>query len=120
MGKDLGSVQVPDVMNIIYQILQHRPGPSSGIGFPLDISMAFPPIHPSQPGLIHPIIPNMVNSADILQRNIHQQLAPLNSGFKEPNQVLIHWNIKHFSFTMHIISLFVSKHVKFGCYCYIY
>ncbi|KAK7367314.1 hypothetical protein VNO80_09323 [Phaseolus coccineus] len=72
-------------------ILQHRPGPSSGLGFPLDISMAFPPIHPSQPGLIHPIIPNMVNSADILQRNIHQQLAPLNSGFKEPNQLSDVW-----------------------------
>lgn len=94
MGRDLYSVQVPDVTLLhgehYYQILQHGPSPSSGLGFPLDISMAFPPLHPSQPGLIHPIIPSMVNSADILQRNIHQQLAPLNSGFKEPNQVLIH------------------------------
>ncbi|KAG2377115.1 hypothetical protein LR48_Vigan06g136500 [Vigna angularis] len=73
-------------------ILQHRPGPSSGLGFPLDISMAFPPLHPSQPGLIHPIIPNMANSADILQRNIHQQLAPLNGELKEPNQLSDVWD----------------------------
>ncbi|XP_027913675.1 transcription factor bHLH49 [Vigna unguiculata] len=73
-------------------ILQHRPGPSSGLGFPLDISMAFPPLHSSQPGLIHPIIPNMANSADILQRNIHQQLAPLNGELKEPNQLSDAWD----------------------------
>ncbi|XP_014521233.1 transcription factor bHLH49 [Vigna radiata var. radiata] len=73
-------------------ILQHRPGPSSGLGFPLDISMAFPPLHPSQPGLIHQIIPNMANSADILQRNIHQQLAPLNGELKEPNQLSDVWD----------------------------
>ncbi|WVZ09406.1 hypothetical protein V8G54_013936 [Vigna mungo] len=73
-------------------ILQHRPGPSSGLGFPLDISMAFPPLHPSQPGLIHPIIPNMANTADILQRNIHQQLAPLNGELKDPNQLSDVWD----------------------------
>ncbi|XP_006573185.1 transcription factor bHLH49 isoform X2 [Glycine max] len=68
-------------------ILQQRPGPSSALGFPLDMSMAFPPLHPPQPGLIHPVIPNMANSSDILQRTIHPQLAPLNGGLKEPNQI---------------------------------
>nr|KYP38419.1 Transcription factor bHLH49 [Cajanus cajan] len=72
-------------------ILQQRPGPSSALGFPLDVSMAFPPLHPSQPGLIHPIIPNMGNSSDILQRTIHPQLPPLNGGFKEPNQLPEVW-----------------------------
>ncbi|TKY69484.1 Transcription factor bHLH49 [Spatholobus suberectus] len=72
-------------------ILQQRPGPSSALGFPLDMSMAFPPLHPSQPGLIHPIIPNMANSSDILQRTIHPQLATLNGGFKEPNQLPEVW-----------------------------
>ncbi|KAL2349075.1 hypothetical protein Fmac_003075 [Flemingia macrophylla] len=73
-------------------ILQQRPGPSSSaLGFPLDVSMAFPPLHPSQPGMIHPIIPNMGNSSDILQRTIHPQLPPLNGGFKEPNQLPEVW-----------------------------
>ncbi|CAJ1931765.1 unnamed protein product [Sphenostylis stenocarpa] len=72
-------------------ILQQRPGPSSALGFPLDMSMAFPTLHPSQPGLIHPVIPNMANSSDILQRNIHPQLAPLTGGFKEPNQLSDVW-----------------------------
>ncbi|KAK7407481.1 hypothetical protein VNO78_09432 [Psophocarpus tetragonolobus] len=73
-------------------ILQQRPGPSSALGFPIDMSMAFPPLHPPQPGLIHPIIPNMANSSDILQRTIHPQLAPLNGGgFKEPNQLPDVW-----------------------------
>ncbi|RDX65824.1 Transcription factor bHLH49, partial [Mucuna pruriens] len=71
-------------------ILQQRPGPSA-LGFPLDMSMAFPPLHPSQPGLIHPIIPNMANSSDILHRTIHPQLAPLNGLFKEPNQLPDVW-----------------------------
>ncbi|KAG5062917.1 hypothetical protein JHK85_004100 [Glycine max] len=72
-------------------ILQQRPDPSTALGFPLDMSMAFPPLHPPQPGLIHPVIPNMTNSSDILQRTIHPQLAPLNGGFKEPNQLPDVW-----------------------------
>lgn len=98
-------------------ILQQRPGPSSGLGFPLDMSMGFPPLHPSQPGLIHPIIPNLANSSDILQRTIHPQLAaPLNGTFKEPNQVLIHCNCKHLILHAHHIFVYRSKHFKFGCY----
>ncbi|XP_057448025.1 transcription factor bHLH49 isoform X2 [Lotus japonicus] len=71
-------------------ILHQRPGPSSGLGFPLEMSMAFPSLHPSQPGLVQSIIPNMGNSSDILRRAIHPQLAaPLSGGFKEPNQVVL-------------------------------
>ncbi|XP_027360346.1 transcription factor bHLH49-like isoform X2 [Abrus precatorius] len=72
-------------------ILQQRPGPSSALGFPLEMSMAFPPLHPPQPGMIQPIIPNMPNSSDILRRTIHPQLAPLSGGFKEPNQLPDVW-----------------------------
>ncbi|XP_061340718.1 transcription factor bHLH49 [Gastrolobium bilobum] len=72
-------------------ILHQRPSPSSALGFPLEMSMAFPPIHPSQPGLIQSIIPNMANSSDILRRTVHPQLAPLSGGFKEPNQLPEVW-----------------------------
>ncbi|KAJ1412066.1 Myc-type, basic helix-loop-helix [Sesbania bispinosa] len=72
-------------------ILHQRPGPSSALGFPLEMSMAFPPLHPSQPGMIQPIIPNMANSSDILRRTVHPQLAPLSGGFKEPNQLPDVW-----------------------------
>ena len=52
--------------------------------------MTFPPLHPSQPGLVHSALPTMANTSDILRRTIHPQLTPLNGGFKDPNQVLIH------------------------------
>ncbi|KAG5051597.1 hypothetical protein JHK87_003795 [Glycine soja] len=91
------AVMLDEIINYVQslqrqvEILQQRPGPSTALGFPLDMSMAFPPLHPPQPGLIHPVIPNMTNSSDILQRTIHPQLAPLNGGFKEPNQLPDVW-----------------------------
>ncbi|KAI4357943.1 hypothetical protein L6164_001857 [Bauhinia variegata] len=68
-------------------ILQQRPGPSSALGFSPDMSMAFPPLHPSQPGLIQSTLSGMANSSDILRRAVHPQLAPLTGGFKEPTQL---------------------------------
>lgn len=72
-------------------VLHQRPGPSSTLGFPLEMSMNFPPLHPSQPGMIQSVIPNMANPSDILRRTIHTQLTPLNGGFKEPNQMPDVW-----------------------------
>ncbi|RYR56402.1 hypothetical protein Ahy_A05g022113 [Arachis hypogaea] len=73
-------------------ILHQRPGPSSALGFPLEMSMAFPPLHPSQPGLIQPTLPSIANSSDILRRTVHPQLAsPASGSFKEPNQVPDVW-----------------------------
>ncbi|XP_019433557.1 PREDICTED: transcription factor bHLH49-like isoform X2 [Lupinus angustifolius] len=72
-------------------ILHQRPGLSSVLGFPLEMSMAYPQLHPSQPGIIHPTLPSMGNTSDILRRTIHPQLAPLSGGFKEPNQIPDGW-----------------------------
>ncbi|CAL5189166.1 unnamed protein product [Lathyrus oleraceus] len=69
-------------------ILHQRPGPSSALGFPLEMAMNFPPLHQSQPGLIQSVIPNMTNPSDILRRAIHPQLS---GGFKEPNQMPDMW-----------------------------
>jgi hypothetical protein len=50
--------------------------------------MAFPPLlHPSQPGLIRPILPNMANSSHLLGHTVQPQSLPLTGEFKEPNQV---------------------------------
>ncbi|KAK3222747.1 hypothetical protein Dsin_009772 [Dipteronia sinensis] len=65
-------------------ILQSRAGPSSNLGFSPDMPMAYPPIHPSQPGLIQAALPGMGSPSDIIRRSINSQLP---GGFKEPNQV---------------------------------
>ncbi|KAF7808983.1 transcription factor bHLH49 [Senna tora] len=72
-------------------ILQQRPGPSSALGFTPEMPMVFPPIHPSQPGLLQSTLPGIANSSDILRRTIHPQLAPLAGGFKDPNQLPDMW-----------------------------
>ncbi|XP_045818999.1 transcription factor bHLH49-like isoform X1 [Trifolium pratense] len=84
-------------------ILHQRPGPSSALGFPLEMSMNFPPLHPSQPGMIQSVMANMTNPSDILRRTIHPQLTPLTGGFKEPSQMPDVWedelhNVVHMSF----------------------
>ncbi|KAI3970777.1 hypothetical protein MKX01_024424 [Papaver californicum] len=66
-------------------ILQSRVGPSSSMGFPQDMIMAHPQLHPSQPGLIQSGIPGMGNPSDALRRTINSQLMAMNAGYKEPN-----------------------------------
>ncbi|CAK8561689.1 unnamed protein product [Lathyrus sativus] len=69
-------------------ILQHRPVPSSALGFLAEMPMAFPPLlHPSQQGLVRSSLPNMANSSDILGRTVEPQFTPLTGEFKEPDQV---------------------------------
>ncbi|KAI4314034.1 hypothetical protein L6164_026977 [Bauhinia variegata] len=72
-------------------MLQQRPGSSSALGFSPDMSMAFHPLHPSQPGLIQSSLSGMANSCDILRRTIHPQLAHFTGGLKEPNQLPDVW-----------------------------
>ncbi|KAI3976838.1 hypothetical protein MKX01_008696 [Papaver californicum] len=66
-------------------ILQSRVGPSSSMGFPQDMIMAHPQLHPSQPGLVQSGIPGMGNPSDALRRAITSQLMAMNAGYKEPN-----------------------------------
>ncbi|PSS28933.1 Transcription factor bHLH49 like [Actinidia chinensis var. chinensis] len=65
-------------------ILQSRSGPSSTLGYPPDITMPFPSLHPSQPGLIQTGLPGMANSSDVLRRSINTQLTSMSGGYKEP------------------------------------
>ncbi|XP_021910341.1 transcription factor bHLH49 isoform X1 [Carica papaya] len=77
-------------------ILQSRAIPSSTLGFPPDISMAYPPMHPSQPGLIPATLPAICSPSDILRRNINSQLpsmrGAMTGGFKEPAQMPNGWD----------------------------
>lgn len=70
-------------------MLQSRAGPSSStLGFTPDMGMAFPPLHPSQAGLMPSNLPSMGNPSDILRRAISSQLTPpIPGGIKEPTQV---------------------------------
>ncbi|KAF7827919.1 transcription factor bHLH49 [Senna tora] len=72
-------------------ILHQRPAPSSALGFSPEMPMAFPVLHPSQPGLVHPNLPGIGNSPDMIRRNVYSQLAPLTGGFKEPSQLPDVW-----------------------------
>ncbi|KAJ7943275.1 transcription factor bHLH49 [Quillaja saponaria] len=69
-------------------ILQQQAGLPSTLGFHPDMSLAYPPMHPSQPGLVPSGLQAITNSSDILRRTIHAQLAPLTGGFKEPTDQL--------------------------------
>ncbi|XP_044487945.1 transcription factor bHLH49 isoform X2 [Mangifera indica] len=72
-------------------ILQSRAGPSPTLGFSPDMSVAYPPLHPSQPGLMQSALPGMGSSSDILRRTINSQLTPMPGGFKDPTQVPNAW-----------------------------
>ncbi|XP_057962695.1 transcription factor bHLH49 isoform X2 [Malania oleifera] len=61
-----------------------RAGPSSTLGFSPDAAMAYPQLHPSQPGLIQAGLPNMGTPSDMLRRTINSQLTAMSGGFKEP------------------------------------
>ncbi|KAK9277390.1 hypothetical protein L1049_006933 [Liquidambar formosana] len=69
-------------------ILQSRAGPSSALGFSPDMTMAFPPLHQSQPGLIQGGLPGMGNSSNALRRTINSQLTAMGGGYKEPTPQL--------------------------------
>ncbi|XP_059648697.1 transcription factor bHLH49 [Cornus florida] len=64
-------------------ILQSRAAPSSALGLLPDMSMPFPPLHPSQHGLIQAGLPGVANSSDILRRAINSQMTAMSGGYKE-------------------------------------
>nr|XP_025693942.1 transcription factor bHLH49 isoform X3 [Arachis hypogaea] len=92
------AVMLDEIINYVQslqrqvEILQQRAGTSSAHGFPPELSMAFPPLHPSRPGLIHSTLPSMANSSDILRRTLQPNLAHLSGGFKDPNQLPEVWD----------------------------
>ncbi|KAA3483851.1 transcription factor bHLH49-like isoform X1 [Gossypium australe] len=67
-------------------IIQSRAGPSSTLGFSSDLSMGYPPLHPSQPGLVQAPLPVIGNSSDVIHRALSSQLTSMTGGLKEPNQ----------------------------------
>ncbi|KAF9677281.1 hypothetical protein SADUNF_Sadunf08G0091700 [Salix dunnii] len=68
------------------KILQLHAVPPSSLAFSLEMPMAYPPSHPSQPGLIPTAFPGMDSHSDIIRRTINSQLVPMTAGFKEPAQ----------------------------------
>lgn len=68
------------------QIIQSRAGPSS-LGFSPDMSVGYPSLHPSQPGLVQAALPVMGNTSDVIRRTLSSQFTPMTGGYKEPNQV---------------------------------
>ncbi|PPS01496.1 hypothetical protein GOBAR_AA19165 [Gossypium barbadense] len=67
-------------------IIQSRAGPSSTLGFSPDLSMGYPPLHPSQPGLVQAPLPVIGNSSDVIHKALSSQLTSMTGGLKEPNQ----------------------------------
>ncbi|KAF8389872.1 hypothetical protein HHK36_024389 [Tetracentron sinense] len=65
-------------------ILQSRGVISSTMGFSPDMSMAHPPLHQSQQGLIQAGIPGMGKPSDAHRRTINSQFTAMNGGYKEP------------------------------------
>lgn len=70
-----------------HQILRQRATPSA-LGFSPEVPVAFPALHPSQPGLVQPTLPSIANSSDILRRTVYPQMTSFTGGYKEPSQVL--------------------------------
>ncbi|KAL3582061.1 hypothetical protein D5086_016393 [Populus alba] len=73
-------------------ILQLHAVPPSSLAFSLEMPMAYPPSHPSQPGLVPTAFPGMDNHSDIIRRTINSQLTPMTAGFKEPAQLPNVWD----------------------------
>ncbi|TYH91409.1 hypothetical protein ES332_A13G113700v1 [Gossypium tomentosum] len=71
-------------------IIQSRADPST-LGFSPDLSVGYPPLHPSQPGLCPGGFPVMGNNADIIRRTLSSHFTPMTGGFKEPNQLSNAW-----------------------------
>ncbi|KAG2706849.1 hypothetical protein I3760_05G121500 [Carya illinoinensis] len=92
------AVMLDEIINYVQslqrqvEILPSRVATSSTLGFSPDMPMAYPPLHPSQRGLIQAGLPGMGSSSDLLQRTIHSQLTPMAGGFKEPTQLPNVWD----------------------------
>ncbi|EOY01548.1 Basic helix-loop-helix DNA-binding superfamily protein, putative isoform 5 [Theobroma cacao] len=71
-------------------IIQSRAGPSS-LGFSPDMSVGYPSLHPSQPGLVQAALPVMGNTSDVIRRTLSSQFTPMTGGYKEPNQLSNAW-----------------------------
>ncbi|CAK9186243.1 unnamed protein product [Ilex paraguariensis] len=90
-------------------VLQSHAGPST-LGFPPDMTMPFPLLHSSQPGLIQAGFSGLGNSSDTLRRTINSQGTAMTGGYKEPtSQVSNVWedelhNVVQMGFNSHVIS----------------
>ncbi|KAL2510062.1 transcription factor bHLH [Forsythia ovata] len=62
-------------------IIQSRIGPSSSLAFPPDMTMPYPPLHQTPPGLIQPGLSGLGNSSNALRRSIN---SPFTAAFREP------------------------------------
>lgn len=65
-------------------VLQARAGPSS-LAFPPDMSMAYPPLHQSQQGMVQAGLHGLGSPSDVLRRSINSPLTTVSGNFKEPS-----------------------------------
>ncbi|XP_060214999.1 transcription factor bHLH49-like [Lycium barbarum] len=69
-------------------ILQSRAGPSSSLAFPPDMTMPYPPLHPSQAGILQSGLPGYGIPNDAFRRAINPHLATTSCGpgdYKDPS-----------------------------------
>ncbi|KAL4360828.1 hypothetical protein GQ457_04G010580 [Hibiscus cannabinus] len=69
-------------------IIQSQAGPSSTHP---DLSVGYPSLHLSQPGLVQAALPVMGNNADVMRRSLTSHLTSMTGGLKLPNQLSNTW-----------------------------
>ncbi|KAL4278758.1 hypothetical protein GQ457_03G011450 [Hibiscus cannabinus] len=72
-------------------IIQSRAGPSSTLGFSPDLSVGYPALHPSQPGLFQAALPVTGSNTDVIRRSLSSQFTSMTGGLKESNQLSNPW-----------------------------
>ncbi|XP_039065341.1 transcription factor bHLH49-like isoform X1 [Hibiscus syriacus] len=72
-------------------LVQSRTCPSSTLGFSPDLSVNYPSLRPSQPGLVQAALPVMGNNDDVIHRSLTSHLTSMIGGLKEPNQLSNAW-----------------------------
>ncbi|KAL3510976.1 hypothetical protein ACH5RR_030377 [Cinchona calisaya] len=65
-------------------VLQSRAFPSS-LAFPPDMTMAYPPLHQSQQGMVQAGLHGLGSPSDALRRSINSSLTSVSGSFKEPS-----------------------------------
>ncbi|GMI75294.1 CIB1 Like protein 1 [Hibiscus trionum] len=71
-------------------MIQSRAGPSTQ-GFSPDLSVSYPSLHLSQPGLVQAALPVMENNADVMRRSLTSHLTSMTGRLKLPNQLSNTW-----------------------------
>uniref|UniRef100_A0A2P2KEL4 Basic helix-loop-helix family protein n=1 Tax=Rhizophora mucronata TaxID=61149 RepID=A0A2P2KEL4_RHIMU len=64
---------------------------SSTMAFSPELPMVYPPMHPSQSGLVPATFPGMDGHSEVIRRSLGSHLTPMGVGFKGPSQLHSAW-----------------------------